>query len=108
MPDPETAVKMRNVATNRLVAEVAYPLLRLDSGRCRRRVLNNFEVVVWGIPAIPPEILANLHEDRLYRLGNHPSSAIAMQITECRGVLGADFLWNCTVLAGFRGRNASA
>jgi len=79
---------------------LAYPLLRLDSVAVGSAVLNNFEVVVWGSPAIPPEILANLDEDRLYPLGNHPSSAIEA-IIECRGILGADFLRNFTVSLDF-------
>jgi len=37
---------------------LAYPLLRLDSVAVGGAILNNFEVVVWGSPAIPPEILA--------------------------------------------------
>ncbi len=51
---------------------LAYPLLRLDSVAVGSAVLNNFEVVVWGSPAIPPEILANLDADGLYPLGNQP------------------------------------
>jgi hypothetical protein len=79
---------------------LAYPLLRLDSLAVGSAILNNFEVVVWGSPAIPHEILANLDEDRLYPLGNHPPSAIEA-IIECRGVLGVDFLRNFTVSLDF-------
>ncbi len=80
--------------------KLAYPLLRLDSVAVGSAVLNNFEVVVWGSPAIPPDILANLGENTLYSLGNHPSSAIEA-IIECSGVLGADFLRNFTVSLDF-------
>ena len=45
---------------------LAYPLLRLESIAVGSAVLSNFEVVVWGSPAIPPDILANLGEDKLY------------------------------------------
>ena len=79
---------------------LAYPLLRLESIAVGSAVLSNFEVVVWGSPAIPPDILANLGEDKLYPLGNHPASAIEA-IIECRGVLGADFLRNFTVSLDF-------
>jgi hypothetical protein len=83
---------------------LAYPLLRLDSLAVGSAILNNFEVVVWGSAVIPPEILAeilaNLDQDRLYPLGNHPPSAIE-GIIECRGVLGADFLRNFTIALDF-------
>jgi hypothetical protein len=79
---------------------LAYPLLRLDSLALGSAILNNFEVVVWGRPVIPPEVLANLDEDIIYPLGNHPPSAID-GIIECRGVLGADFLRNFTVSLDF-------
>ena len=80
---------------------LAYPLLRLDSLAVGSAILNNFEVVVWGSPSIPPEILANLDEDKLYPLGNHPPSAIDGLI-ECRGVLGADFFAEFHRLTRFR------
>jgi hypothetical protein len=80
---------------------LAYPLLRLESVAVGGAVLNNFEVVVWGSPVIPPEILANPDEG-LYHLGNQPASAIEA-IIECRGVLGADFLRNFTVSLDFVG-----
>jgi hypothetical protein len=88
-----------STSTLAISERLAYPLLRLDSVAVGSAVLNNFEVVVWGSPAIPPEILAHLDE-RLYPLGNHPSSAIEA-IIECRGVLGADFLGNFTVSLDF-------
>lgn len=81
---------------------LAYPLLRLESLAIGSAVLENFEIVVWGRPVIPPEILANLDEDKLYHLGNQPASAIEA-IIECRGVLGADFLRNFTVSLDFVG-----
>jgi hypothetical protein len=70
--------------------KLAYPLLRLGSVAVGTAVLKDFEVVVWGTPVIPPEILASLDGDKLYPLGSYPSSAID-GIIECRGVLGADF-----------------
>ena len=79
---------------------LAYPLLRLDSVAVGSAILNNFDVVVWGSPAIPPEILANLDEDKLYPLGNHPPSAIE-GIIECRGILGTDFFRNFTISLDF-------
>ena len=79
---------------------LAYPLLRLDSLAVGNAILNNFEVVVWGRPVIPPDILANLDEDGFYPLGNHPPSAIE-GILECRGVLGVNFLRNFTVSLDF-------
>lgn len=82
--------------------KLAYPVLRVDSIAAGSAVLNNFEVVVWGSPVIPFEILANLDEDKLYHLGNQPASAIEA-IIECRGVLGADFLRNFTVSLDFVG-----
>lgn len=83
---------------------LAYPLLRVDSIAAGGAVLNNFEVVVWGGwggPAFPDEILANL-EEGLHALGRvpHPSSAIDAVI-ECRGILGADYLRNFTVIFDF-------
>ena len=89
-----------SLSTLTISERLAYPLLSLDSVDLGGAVLNNFEVVVWGSPAIPPEILANLDEDRLYPLGNHPSCAIEA-IIECRGVLGADFLRNFRVSFDF-------
>jgi hypothetical protein len=72
----------------------------LDSVAVGSAVLNNFEVVPWGSPSIPHDILANLDENTLYPSGNHPSSAIDA-IIEYRGVLGADFLRNFTVSLDF-------
>jgi len=80
--------------------KLSYPLLRLNSLAVGSAVMNDFEVVVWGIPVIPPEILASLDENTIYPLGNHPSSAIDA-IMECRGVLGADFLHNFKVSFDF-------
>jgi len=71
--------------------KLSYPLLRLQSVAVGSAVLNDFEVVVWGRPTIPPELLASIGEDTLYPLGNHPTSAVD-SILECRGVLGSDFL----------------
>ena len=67
-------------------------------------MLTRFEIVVWGSPAIPPEILANSKEDILYPLGTHPASAIDA-VLECRGILGADFLCNFTVSLDFNAEN---
>jgi hypothetical protein len=53
-----------------------------------------------GSPAMPPEILANLDEDKLYHLGKLPTTPIEAVI-ECRGVLGADFLRNFIVSLDF-------
>jgi Aspartyl protease len=80
----------------------AYPLLRLESLAVGSAVLNNFEVVVWGSPVIPPEMLANLDEEKLYHLGKSPATPIEAVI-ECRGVLGADFLRNFRVSLDFVG-----
>jgi hypothetical protein len=87
-------------STLTISGKLAYPLLRLDSIAVGSAVLKNFEVVVWGKPVIPPEMLANLEEDKLYPLGNHPQSAIDA-IIECRGVLGVDFLRNFRVSFDF-------
>jgi hypothetical protein len=71
--------------------KLAYPLLRLQSVAVDGAVLNDFEIVVWGWPAIPLETRAKMESNTIYPLGNHPSSAID-SIMECRGVLGSDFL----------------
>jgi hypothetical protein len=65
---------------------LAYPVLGLHSLAVGTAILNNFEVVVWGRPVIPPEILANLDQEIFYPLGNHPPSAIE-GIIECRSGL---------------------
>jgi hypothetical protein len=52
--------------------KLAYPLLRLDSIIVGSAVMNDFEVVVWGRPIIPPEILAILDGDTLHPSGNSP------------------------------------
>jgi len=82
---------------------LAHPLLRLESLAVGSAVLNNFEVVVWGSPVIPPEMLANLDEEKLYHLGKLPATPIEAVI-ECRGVLGADFLRNFRVSLDFVGQ----
>jgi hypothetical protein len=92
-------------ATLTISDKLAYPLLRLDSIAVGGAVMNDFEVVVWGKPAMPPEVLASLAEDTLedilsYPLGNHPLTAIDA-IIECRGVLGVDFLRNFKVSFDF-------
>lgn len=79
---------------------LVYPLLRLESLAVGSAVLNNFEVVVWGNSVIPPEILSNLDEEKLYHLGKLPATPIEAVI-ECRGVLGSDFLRNFTVSLDF-------
>jgi hypothetical protein len=76
----------------------------VDSVAVGNAALTHFEVVVWGSPAIPPEILANSEEGRLYRLGTHPASAIDA-VLECRGILGADFLRNFRVSLDFNAEN---
>jgi len=70
--------------------KLVYPIVPLESIAIAAAVLRNFEVVVWGSPVIPPEILAS-HEDRMFHLGYNPPTAID-SVIECRGVLGADFL----------------
>jgi hypothetical protein len=84
--------------------KLAYPVLRVVSIAAGSAVLNHFEVVVWGSPAVPQEMLANLKDDTLYPLGNHPMSAIEAVI-ECRGILGADFLRNFAVSVDFNAEN---
>ena len=84
--------------------KLAYPLLRVDSIAAGSAVLTDFEVVVWGSPVIPPDILANSKERTLSPLGTHPTSAIDAVI-ECRGILGADFLHNFTVSLDFNAEN---
>jgi hypothetical protein len=84
--------------------KLAYPLLRLDSVAAGSAVLTHFEVVVWGSPAISPEILADSKEGMLYPLGTHPASAIDA-VLECRGILGADFLRNFIVSLDFKAEN---
>ena len=80
--------------------KLAYPLLRLDAIAVGGAVMIDFEVVVWGTPVIPSEILASLDGDTLYPIENHPVSAIE-SVIECRGVLGVDFLRNFTVSFDF-------
>jgi len=80
--------------------KLVYPLLRLESIAVATAELRDFEVVAWGRPVLPQEILANEQEDRLYHLGYQPQSAID-SIIECRGVLGADFLRDFTVSLDF-------
>lgn len=62
---------------------LAYPLLRLESLAVGRAVLNDFEVVVWGIPVISSEILANLDEDKL--CPNHVLTDPAVDRTRFQG-----------------------
>ncbi len=71
--------------------KLAYRLWRVDSLAVGTAVVNDFEVVVWGKPAVPAGMLERMDEWRLYPLGTHPQSAIEL-ILECRGVLGSDFL----------------
>jgi hypothetical protein len=80
--------------------KLAYPLLRLDSIAVGNAIMNGFEVVVWGKPVVPPELLASPDGERFYPLGSHPLSAIDA-IIECRGVLGVDFLRNFKVSFDF-------
>ncbi len=80
--------------------KLVYPIVRLESIGVATATANDFDVVVWGRPVIPPEILANVQEDRLYHLGYNPQSAID-SVIECRGVLGADFLRNFTLTLDF-------
>jgi len=80
--------------------KLAFPLLRVDSIAAGNAVLNHFEVVVWGSPVIPQEIMANMKDDTLYPLGDLPRSAIEA-VVECRGILGADFLHNFVVSLDF-------
>jgi Aspartyl protease len=84
--------------------KLAFPVLRVESIAAGSAVLNRFEVVVWGRPIIPQEIMANLKEDTLYPLGNLPMSAIE-GVIECRGILGADFLRNFVVSLDFNTEN---
>ena len=80
--------------------KLAFPILRVDSIAVGGAVLNNFEVVVWGRPVIPQEIMRNLKDDAFYPLGNLPASAI-QSVIECRGILGADFLRNFALAFDF-------
>ena len=84
----------------RISEKLVYPIVRLDSIGVATATVNAFDVVVWGRPVIPEEILAN-DEDRLYHLGYNPPSAIT-SVVECRGVLGADFLRKFEVSLDFR------
>jgi hypothetical protein len=84
--------------------KLAFPVLRVNSIATGNAVLNHFEVVVWGSPVIPQEIMPNLKEEGLYQLGNLPRTAIEAVI-ECRGILGADFLRNFVVSLDFRTEN---
>ncbi len=70
--------------------KLVYPLVRVRSVAVGSAVLNDFEVVVWGRPVIPPEVMGK-KDDLLYTLGTHPRSAVD-SIMECRGVVGSDFL----------------
>ena len=80
--------------------KLAFPLLRLHSVEVGNAVLNDFEVVVWGWPVIPPELLATYDESTLYPLGNFPPTPVE-SILECRGVLGFDFLRHFRVTFDF-------
>jgi len=84
----------------RISEKLVYPIVRLESIGVATAAVSAFDVVVWGRPVIPPEILAN-DEDRLYHLGYNPPSAIT-SVIECRGVLGADFLRKFKVSLDFR------
>jgi hypothetical protein len=81
--------------------KLAYPIVRLDSIGVATATVNAFDVVVWGRPVIPAEILADNEEGLLYHLGYNPPSAIT-SVIECRGVLGADFLRKFKVSLDFR------
>ena len=70
--------------------KLVYPIVRLKSIGVATATVSDFDVVVWGSPVIPAEILAN-QDEGLYYLGEFPPSAIT-SVTECRGVLGGDFL----------------
>ena len=83
-------VTVDDVPTIPTSGKLAYPLVRLQSVTVGSAVVRDFEVVVWGRPVIPPELLAST-EDKLVWLGMEPSSAIN-SIVECRGILGLDFL----------------
>ena len=83
-----------------LSEKLVYPIVRLESIGVANATVTDFDVVVWGRPVIPAEILAN-HEDRFYHLGYNPPSAIT-SVLECRGVLGADFLGKFKVSLDFR------
>lgn len=79
--------------------KLAYPIARLESIAVATATVNDFDVVVWGKPVIPAEMLAN-QDEGFYYLGNIPPSAIT-SVIECRGVLGADFLGNFRVSLDF-------
>jgi hypothetical protein len=79
---------------------LAYPLLRLQSFAVGSAILNDFEIVVWGWPAISVQTLAEMEPDTLYPLGNDPLTPIT-SIMECRGVLGSDFLRHFKVCFDF-------
>ena len=83
--------------------KLVYPIVRLESIGVATATVNAFEVVVWGSPMIPPEILANdlvNDEEGFYFLGYDPPSTIT-SVMECRGVLGADFLGQFKVSLDF-------
>lgn len=83
----------------RISEKLVYPIVRLDSIGVATATVRDFDVVVWGSPVIPEELLAN-HEERLHFLGYNPPTAIT-SVIECRGVLGADFLRNFKVSLDF-------
>ncbi len=82
-----------------LSEKLVYPIVRLESLGVATATVADFDVVVWGRPVIPAEILAS-HEERLYHLGYNPPTAIT-SVLECRGVLGADFLGKFKVSLDF-------
>lgn len=79
--------------------KLAYPLVTLQSIAVGGAAVNDVQVVVWGTPVIPPELLTNA-VDKLVWLGTEQSSAIN-SIVECRGILGLDFLGNFKVSFDF-------
>lgn len=80
--------------------KLAYRLLRLHSIAVGDAMLNDLEIVVWGKPVIPAELLADSEEGVLYHLGTNPFTPIS-SVLECRGVLGFDFLRHFTVTFDF-------
>lgn len=94
-------ISLDNLPNSLLISEkLAFPLVRLQSLAVAEAVLNDFEVVAWGRPVIPPETMAEMREDKLYWLGKDPPLPI-QSLLECRGVLGWDFLHNFKVSLDF-------
>jgi len=100
----DMGIDLEQVSSTVVISEkLQFPLVRVKSLAVGEAILNDFEVVAWGHPRIPRELLENRPEG-LYGLGGGvlPVSAIAT-VLECRGVLGLDFLSRFRVSFDFTG-----